>query len=249
MGRAGRYNPGVKPRKPLIGITVGRVQTEENKHGRYETGEFIARAVAAAGGVPVLMAADPNLAEDYAQACHGFVFTGGLDPDTTWFGEPMHPKARKLDPARQAFELALLDELAKHPGVPVLGVCLGMQMMALHAGGKLNQYMPDTHDDPAAHQKGADHAIQVTVTDAAIAPEDARGHEPIYSSHQQAVADPGRMRVVAVAHDGTVEAIDGRPIHGERFYLGVQWHPERGGDGPLNLGLFRQLVSAAHDAR
>lgn len=185
------------------------------------------------------------MAADYAQVCGGFVFTGGLDPDTAEFGEPMHPKARKADPLRQAFELALLDELAKHPGVPVLGVCLGMQMMALHAGGRLNQYMPETHDQPEAHQKGADHPIKVTVKDSVLEPGDIAGGEAIYSSHQQAVSDPGKMRVVAVAHDGTVEAIDGRPTFGERFYLGVQWHPERGGEGPFNLGLFRRLVEAA----
>lgn len=195
------------------------------------------------------MTLDPELAGHYAQACDGFVFTGGLDPDTAAFGEPMHLKARKIDPLRQAFESALLEELAKRPRVPVLGICLGMQMMALHAGGRLNQYMPQTHEDPEAHQNGADHPIRVTVRDSVLRPGDAAGGEAIYSSHQQAVADPGKMRVVAVANDGTVEAIDGQPIHGDRFYLGVQWHPERGGDGPLNLGLFRRLMEAVRSAR
>ncbi|MCA9062676.1 MAG: gamma-glutamyl-gamma-aminobutyrate hydrolase family protein [Planctomycetaceae bacterium] len=231
--------------KPLIGITVDRIQNEQAEHGRYQTGPFIARAVAAAGGVPVLMAVDPAMAGHYAEACHGFVFTGGLDPDTTAFGEPMHPKARKLDPMRQAFETALLDALDKRDDRPVLGVCLGMQMMALHAGGKLNQYMPDTMADAQRHKNDLSHPIRITVDDSLIRPSDADDHEPICSSHQQAVSDPGRLRVIAVADDGTVEAIDGQPVHGERFYLGVQWHPERGGEGPLNLGLFRQLVSAA----
>jgi len=243
------YNPGVKPRKPLIGITVDRVQSEDDEYGAYKTGPFVARAVAAAGGVPVLMAVDPALAGHYADACHGFVFTGGLDPDTTLFGEPMHPKARKMDPLRQAFETTLLDALATRADRPVLGVCLGMQMLALHAGGRLNQYMPDTLADAHRHKRNQSHPINVVVEDSLIRPQDAQDHEPICSSHQQAVSDPGRLRIVAVADDGTVEAIDGKPIHGERFYLGVQWHPERGGDGPLNLGLFRQLVSAARDAR
>jgi len=235
--------------KPLIGITVDRVETEDYKHGAYQIGPFVARAVAAAGGVPVLLPMDPELTGDYADSCHGFVFTGGLDPDTAAFGEPMHPQARKMDPQRQAFELALLDALVERPGKPVFGICLGMQMMALHAGGTLNQYMPETHDNPAAHQKGADHPIRITVPDALITPADTEGHEPIYSSHQQAVSDPGRMRVIATAEDGTIEAIDGKPTDAARFYFGVQWHPERGGEGPLNLGLFRRLVSAASDAR
>ncbi len=205
------------------------------------------RAVAEAGGVPVLLTPDPALAGDYVRACRGFAFSGGLDPDTTKFGEPMHPRARKMDPVRQAFELALLDALAEQPGAdtPVLGVCLGMQMMALHAGGRLDQYMPDTLEHPQVHQNGASHAIEVTVEDSVGRPCDISGGEAIHSAHQQAVSDAGKMRVVAVADDGTIEAIDGRPMYGDRFYLGVQWHPERGGEGPLNHGLFERLVDAA----
>jgi len=244
--------------KPLIGITIDRAasaappdppDSPDSQDVRYQVGPFVGRSLAKAGGVPVLMTPDPGLAGDYADACHGFVFTGGLDPDTTGFGEPMHRKARKMDPVRQAFELALLDELAGRPDTPVLGICLGMQMMALHAGGKLNQYMPETHDHPEAHQKGADHRIEVTVQDSVLRPGDVGDGEAIYSSHQQAVSDPGKMRVVAVAQDGTVEAIDGVPVDAARFYLGVQWHPERGGGGPLNLGLFRGLVEAARASR
>ncbi len=235
--------------KPLIGITLDRVENELHKHGVYQIGPFVARSVAAAGGVPVLMAVDPSLAADYAESCDGFVFTGGFDPDTTRFGEPMHPKARKMDPNRQAFEVALLDALKDRRDKPVLGICLGMQMLALHAGGKLNQYMPETLENAEIHQKCQDHPIKVTAEDTWIKPGDAEGHEPICSSHQQAVSDPGKMRVVAIAPDGTVEAIDAKPTDTERFYFGVQWHPERGGDGPLNLGLFHQLVSAARDAR
>ncbi len=235
--------------KPLIGITVDRVSTPEDSRKQYQLGPSMGQAVAKAGGVPVLLTPDPALAADYARSLDGFALSGGLDPDTTHFGEPMHPSARKMDPQRQAFETALLDALAEKDGVPVLGVCLGMQMMALHAGGRLNQYMPETHDDPEAHQKGASHPLKVTVDDSVLTQSDVQPGEAIYSSHQQAVSDPGKMRIVAVAHDGTVEAIDGQPIFGDRFYVGVQWHPERGGDGPTNLGLFQKLVAAARVSR
>jgi len=234
--------------KPLIGITVDRITPgvdPEYELGRYQLGPSMGDAVARAGGVPILLTPDPELAADYVRSLDGFALSGGLDPDTTAFGEPMHPSARKMDPQRQAFETTLLDALAKRADVPVLGVCLGMQMMALHAGGKLNQYMPETHDRPEAHQKGVSHTLKITVDDCVLRPSDVEPGEPIYSSHQQAVSDPGKLRVVAVADDDTIEAVDGKPLHGDRFYLGVQWHPERGGDGPINLGLFQKLVSAA----
>lgn len=238
--------------KPLIGITLDHIapgSDPDHPNGRYQLGPSMGQAVARAGGVPVLLTPDPALAADYVRSLDGFALSGGLDPDTTHFGEPMHPSARKMDPQRQAFETALLDALAEKDGVPVLGVCLGMQMMALHAGGRLNQYMPETHDDPEAHQKGASHPLTVTVDDSVLTQSDVQPGEAIYSSHQQAVSDPGKMRIVAVAHDGTVEAIDGQPIFGDRFYVGVQWHPERGGDGPVNLGLFQKLVAAARVSR
>ena len=234
--------------KPLIGITLDRIPPgvdPEHEHGRYQLGPSMGQAVAKAGGVPVLLTPDPDLAADYVRSLDGFAFSGGLDPDTTAFGEPMHASARKMDPRRQAFETALLDALAQRADVPVLGVCLGMQMMALHAGGKLNQYMPETHDRPEAHQKGASHGLKVTVIDSVLQPGDVDPGEPICSSHQQAVSDAGKLRVVAVADDNTIEAVDGQPVYGDRFYLGVQWHPERGGDGPINLGLFQKLVAAA----
>ncbi len=234
--------------KPLIGITLDHLAPgidPEHPHGRYQLGPSMGQAVARAGGVPVLLTPDPALAADYVRSLDGFALSGGLDPDTTAFGEPMHPSARKMDPLRQAFETALLHELAKRAETPVLGVCLGMQMMALHAGGRLNQYMPETHDRPEAHQKGASHPLKITVDDSVLRLSDVEPGEAICSSHQQAVSDPGKLRVVAVADDDTIEAVDGKPVFGDRFYLGVQWHPERGGDGPINLGLFRKLVAAA----
>jgi putative glutamine amidotransferase len=68
----------------------------------------------------------------------------------------------------------------------------------------------------------------------------------IVSAHHQGVTDPGRLRTVALAPDGVIEAIDDpkRP-----FYVGVQWHPERGGDDALSLGLLRRFVDACRAAR
>ena len=66
------------------------------------------------------------------------------------------------------------------------------------------------------------------------------------SSHHQAVRETGRLRVVAVADDGVIEAIDDP---GRRFYLGVQWHPERTGDVSLGAGVFARLVEAARGGR
>lgn len=234
--------------RPLIGITSDNKDNAAHS-GTYECAARYARAVAEAGGLPVMLPQEVGLVDDYLQRCDGFLFTGGVDPDVRAFGHDLHPQARVMDPQRQAFEAALLEALRDaKPQAACLGVCLGMQMMALTAGGRLNQFMPETmgQDAAAVHQKNRRHPVVLRVNDAAL--RETSG--VVASSHRQAVEDPGRMRVVATAPDGVVEAIDDptRP-----FYVGVQWHPERGdqpGDGEaLNLGLIRAFVDAARAAR
>ena len=221
---------------PLIGITVDNADNTAAS-GTYTSATAYSRAVAAAGGVPVLLPHEPELAAAYARSCEGFILTGGVDPDTTAFGQPLHAHARPMDARRQAFELALLECLGRRmPDKPVLGVCLGMQLMALHAGGRLNQYLPDTLAQPEVHAQDRRHEVVLRVTDSVLGV--AGGS--IVSAHRQAVADPGALRVVAAAPDGVIEAVDDPA---RRFYLGVQWHPERGGEDGLSRGLIERMLA------
>ena len=232
--------------RPVIGITADN-RDNTAASGRYESPLTYSRAVARAGGVPVILPHAADLAGEYVQRLDGLVLTGGVDPRTEAFGEPTHPRARPIDPARQAFELALLDVAERRPDLPVLGVCLGMQLMALFHGGRLHQYLPDVLEKPEAHQHDARHNITLHAEGTALGVTAAQaGALEVVSYHQQAVADAGRLRVAATAADGVIEAIDapGRP-----FYLGVQWHPERGGDDALSLGLYRRLVGACPRTR
>ncbi|MEM9419326.1 MAG: gamma-glutamyl-gamma-aminobutyrate hydrolase family protein [Planctomycetota bacterium] len=234
---------------PLIGITLDNFENSAAS-GKYEVGVGYSRAVAEAGGVPVLLPHEVTLVPEYVQRCDGLILTGGVDPDTAalpadWPGHaPVHPQARVMDPTRQAFELALLAEWDRvKPNSPLLGVCLGMQLLTLHQGGTLNQYLPDTHSAEVIerHRKN-DHTIRVTVDDSVL-PQPAMEAEAItHSNHQQAIDDPGDLRVVAVAEDGIIEAVDDPD---RSFRLGVQWHPERGDTGPLSQSLLHRLVRSA----
>lgn len=229
--------------RPVIGITLDNLDNARSS-GRYDVGVGYAEAVAAGGGTPIALPHEIDRVPDYAALCDGFVFTGGVDPDTAAFGQPVHAKARVMDPTRQGFELALFDEVARaKPQAAVLGVCLGMQLMALRAGGTLDQYMPDTGSpDVVERHRDGDHAVIIESENRGL----PIGLGSVHSHHQQTVADAGSMRVIGRAEDGIIEAIDD-PAH--RFYLGVQWHPERGDGGPLNRGLFAALVKACASGR
>lgn len=194
----------------------------------------MSKAITRAGGAPVLLPHELGSVEAYLSMCDAIVLGGGDDPDTTPFGEAPHEKAELVTPERQAFELAVLAGLdgSDHP---VLGICLGMQYMALHHGGRLRQHLPDVLDETQAalHAHG-EHAIESL-------DETQLDNGVVFSHHHQAVADAGSMAVVAVSED-VIEAI--ALPHTDRFYLGVQWHPERGGDAALGQQLFDRLVGA-----
>ncbi|MHC4948203.1 MAG: gamma-glutamyl-gamma-aminobutyrate hydrolase family protein [Planctomycetota bacterium] len=211
--------------RPLIGITADATGDD------YRIKRTLAAAVETAGGQPVILPCRPALAATYAARLDGFVLSGGDDPAMEPWGEPTHPKATPIDPERQAFEVALLEALDARPAVPVLGVCLGMQLMGLHAGGTLDQHLPDTLATAADHWGRRVHEI-----------DGALGRGRVHSHHRQAITDPGRLRVAAAAPDGVIEAIrdDERA-----FYVGVQWHPERTDDANLGIDLFRGLVAQA----
>lgn len=219
--------------KPVIGITCDNAS---GPYLKYESNADYARAVALAGGVPILLPQEIQMIPEYLRLCAGFILSGGDDPDTVPFGQPVHPKAELVNPARQAFESALIQAL-EEVSHPVLGICMGMQMMALHAGGKLEQHLPDKLGDAAAGlHRGADHTVIRLGAAHPLLPQSGQAN----SSHHQGVADPGKLRVAALAHDGVIEAIEGTDPG--RFYLGVQWHPERTKSEPMGLAIIRGLV-------
>ena len=232
--------------KPTIGITLDNKENTAAS-GVYECGVGYSQCVARAGGVPVLLPHEVELVPRYIELCDGFILTGGVDPRMEQFGEATDTRARKMAERRQAFELALIEALQPLPEKAVLGVCLGMQLMTLHAGGKLNQFLPDTLKEPEIHQKCNRHTVRVIVPTSAAYGEgdrgiDAASSDTVVSSHRQAMATPGRLRLIATANDDVIEGVDdpSRP-----FYVGVQWHPERGGEGTLSQGLIDRLVQAA----
>ena len=114
--------------RPLIGIGADLARDEQSRP-RHQVRATYVDAVVRAGGVPVILPASAEARCAALDRLDGVVVVGGDDIDTRPFGVPLHPMARVMDPERQSAELAMLAALDARPAMPVLGICLGMQLM------------------------------------------------------------------------------------------------------------------------
>ncbi|HEX7679606.1 MAG TPA: gamma-glutamyl-gamma-aminobutyrate hydrolase family protein [Thermoanaerobaculia bacterium] len=230
--------------KPLIGIGSDVAQKHGERDRAFVYTTYI-ESLKRAGAVPVLIPPQPENVADVLDGLDGLLLAGGDDCDPSEYGEERHPSCETMDPRRQQNDVGLA-RLARQRGVPTLGICLGLQVMNVAAGGTLIQ------DIDSAVETEIDHASE---------PSDRQRHDVhieastklgrilgtralnVNSSHHQAVGRVAEgFRVTAQAPDGVVEALED-PSH--VFYVGVQWHPEDMPGEPSATAIFGAFVDAA----
>ncbi|GMW01058.1 MAG: gamma-glutamyl-gamma-aminobutyrate hydrolase [Candidatus Hydrogenedentota bacterium] len=234
--------------RPLIGITSdtveatleGRAWNSQNLLAQYTSGIIIA------GGLPVILPlAQPGLAEETARRLDGIILSGGvadIPPET--YGCERHPMTIPMTTIRFESE-ALWLKAALQLNLPTLGICLGMQMMQVIAGGILIQDIPSERPGSLLHTAASrrqPHAVRIVPGTqlAALAPDSV---VTVYSAHHQAIPDPVNPFIPSgYTEDGILEAMED-PTRG--FVIGVQWHPERNPDQPdwLLAGFVAQCVA------
>lgn len=230
--------------RPLIGIAADITKQEG---GRERALVFLSYldSVQRAGGAPVILPPIAANARDVLERIDGLLMVGGDDCDPTLFGEQPHASIVLIDRRRQDHELALA-RLSREMGIPTLGVCLGMQVMTIGAGGTLIQDIDSQSPSPIRHSgEPGDRSRHEIEIEPGSRLERLTGMRrcAVNSSHHQAVRSAGTGLVVtARADDGIVEAIED-PHH--PFYVGVQWHPEDLPHDRASDSLFRALVEAA----
>ncbi len=228
-------------KRPVIGVTVDNVDDAPRYMSTYTYAEAIERA----GGLPILLPfrVDCSHVAQYVDLCDGLLFSGGNDLDPSLYcNESWHPKAAKIEPARQRFELALIAEVEKRR-MPALGVCLGSQLMNVHRGGSLIQFLPDELKD-IEHRcldkaSPPRHPVKVDV-ESQLGRAMGNRDVSVNTYHKQAIRTIGRgLRVIATAPDGVIEAYEDPTFP---LFAAVQWHPERLLDEPEHLAPFKLLV-------
>jgi putative glutamine amidotransferase len=232
---------------PLIAVTadhrpprtdVASTSTRRFRPPRAEiyVNERIVERVREAGASVILFPpGDPALAA-VLDKVDGLVVTGGaFDIDPRHYGQPIRTRHDGLDEARTATELAVA-RAALERGLPYLGICGGMQLMAVALGGSLIQDILTERPGSLDHEQPGDPVLPSHPIRVEPGLEGLLG-EAVNSTHHQAIAELGRLKAVAWAPDGIIEAVT-LPEH--PFAVGVQWHPEW-----LSGVLFKALVEAA----
>jgi putative glutamine amidotransferase len=235
------------PHSPVIGITLDYEEAGGySKFPWYAVRENYCQAVRNAGGLPILLPHGAEDADAYLDRVDGLVVTGGnFDVDPALFGDASRHETVKLKENRTTFEVAITrGALARQ--MPVLGICGGQQLLNVVLGGTLIQHIPDEVENALAHEQPNPRDEPGHLVD--IAPgsllHDIVGSVTmnVNSAHHQSVKDVSpSVTINARTSDQVVEGIE---APGEKFCLGVQWHPEFEID-PGDSKIFAAFVDAA----
>ena len=207
-------------------------------------GESIVEQLRMAGAHPILLPPEPQphaaLFSWILTSCQGLVITGGaFDIHPSHYGDRIKARIDRIDEARTGLELGLA-KLAIEKNFPVLGICGGMQALAVAAGGTLIQDINSEVPNSLEHEQPTDPAEPwhtVHLKEGLLYRLEKRDEIQVNSTHHQAVDKPGALTITGRAPDGIVEVVE----HADhRFCLGVQWHPEL-----LGSPAFQGLVDAA----
>jgi putative glutamine amidotransferase len=235
--------------RPLIGIPCATVKRAGNLRPVYAGNPPYIHALEEAGGIPVLLPLfeRPENVAALRGRLDGVLLMGGGDIAPARYGEWAIAQTEPPDAERDAMELELVDSVLSE-GLPILGICRGMQLLNVARGGTLYQDIGSqlsqarNHNLSKGRLAGTTHPIEIQAGSRLEAIVGGRHHE-VNSYHHQAVHRPGRdVEITARADDGVAEALE---LRDHPFAIAVQYHPERmyQRDGAAHR-LFEEFVRA-----
>lgn len=208
-------------------------------------------AIEKSGGIPVMI--PPLNDEDLRRVLSridGLMFIGGADYSPKRYCEEPDESVKLIHERREGFDFLLLDEALKESRLPILGICLGCQLLNIGLGGSLLQDIPKhfpeskvPHASPNGWEVGFNNHDVVVQKDSKIYNIYKKDRFGVSTSHHQAINRVGKgLKIVAHSDDGVVEAIE---YPERKFVIGVQWHPERDYEG--NKPLFDEFIAACRN--
>lgn len=241
--------------KPLIGITCSMglgiySMTQENMpQEQHRMNDSYIKAIVQAGGIPVVIPAyeDLSLVKEVIDRLDGVLLSGGGDVDPARYSRRPNAHLGSVSPRRDAAEIAIAQYVIRETDKPLLGICRGVQVMNVAMGGSLYIDLPDegklAHSLTMYPRYQVSHEIEVQ-DNTQLAKAMGVGTKGVNSFHHEAVKDLAEDFVVCARSlpDDVIEAIE---LPGERFVVGVQWHPEELTARPEARQLFRDFVTAA----
>jgi len=245
-----------RTRRPVIGVAAALEQVETAvgpAEAAFVTRPYL-RHVLRAGGLPVVLMPDPELAADpdaELDLVDALLLVGGSDVDPAHYGAARHPATEPPVPERDVAELALV-RAALARDLPTLGVCRGMQVMNVALGGTLHQHLPDVlgHDRHHRADRTSDEpSYEVHLAEGSLAARaaGARVLRATHSSHHQGVWRVAPALTVSGWADDELPVAVEAP--GARFFLGVQWHPEVDDSSHVIAALVEAADQPTEDAR
>lgn len=235
-------------RRPRIAINCDYDPGKSGAHFRRKATLYMPYldAVIEAGGLPLLIPpSPPEVLKEYLALADGIVFTGGLDYPPEFYGQQARSEVVDMPRERAESDRNLM-KLILESRQPALGICAGLQLLNIVQGGALIQHLPAVGAHKSVNEeKDSSHSVAV-LPGTLLSRIFGVGVIEVNSAHHQA-ADPERvapgLKVTAKAPDGTIESLEFENPS-PRFFLFVQWHPERIPDAAHRRKLFGALIEA-----
>lgn len=233
--------------RPRIGLTM-RLELETH---RFYLGRDYSEVLESSGAIPVHLSLIPK-AEYIAEALSGLdgVLLPGsnTDIDPYHYGEDPHHRLGTVLPVKDETDLLVLEEVERR-GMPLLAICFGMQALNVSRGGTLIQDIESQMPNSIKHEQGMpatrnSHRLHIAEDSFLSGLDSVRMSNDlrVNSSHHQAIKDVGRdLKAIAWSGDGIIECVE--DVRGDRFCVGVQWHPElTAGHDQISVEIFQRFV-------
>lgn len=232
--------------KPIIGINL---DVKDGPPPEASVQTTYVDSVVKSGGIPVLIPPMPESdLNDVLEKLNGIIFVGGRDYNPERYNQKLDEATVLINERRDQFDFQFIDKVMQNKSCPVLGICLGAQLLNVYLGGNLHQDIPKVypesqieHASPDGWENGfKEHSVKINAG-SKLADIFKKEEIIVSTSHHQSIEKVGEgLEVVSLAPDGVIEAVE---MKDRRFVIGVQWHPERGYD--INKPLFDEFVKCS----